>query len=516
MENSKHAGIRIRNLVDDWNPSAIILFVSIRLLCFLYRLLPGRKQDGWRKTTEVHHRNDEAKFIGSMHNLALAPEHHLTDDQARAFIISRLYDVFTMENSLHYALRWKKHACYRIPYDFVDIMEVIFDPELGITSMAFHPDQSKEDPCPADGPERNIIAEGVMRAYNKTRLMADKRRSIELFRLLDVYIDKNTDRKNAGQWRKYAERMLSAAWVHLNQPDSQPGSRIGPHFFHNQKHSGFGLLNIHSSYSCDAGWLDLWMQFSHIGIDGRAASKLQRNIINAFGVADPNMNFPADFMSGEKQFIDQTPGRKFFQGCGFVDLGSVMQYRQQLNDRFGNVLPVSLLIWALARHQLFKEIKFNMPVDLPAEGYMERTVGFVFIKPEKYFKKGNTEASFREYISSIDNQIGGLRRRKNENYYFLQTAVMTPHIVLESMLKYMSAGLYSFTGEMCVTFMDNLEYAIPSLSDNINTIIAISMVTKNNNSITCVSVRSKTDNVKEMLNAVQDVAGKIHDYAGIS
>jgi len=192
-----------------------------------------------------------------------------------------------------------------------------------------------------------------------------------------------------------------------------------------------------------------------------------------------------------------------------------MELKGRLDEMVGNVLPVSLLLWALARHKLFKGVKFNIPVDIPAQGSRERTVGFVFIKPEKYFDGGKEDESFREYITSINEQIKGIRKRQNENYFFLQTAVMTPHAILASMIGYMSSGLYAFTGETCITFMDNIEYAIPSLSDNIRSIIAISLMQGNNNTTACVSIRAKSDIAEAMLMAVAEAAGNINDYVRI-
>jgi len=229
-----------------------------------------------------------------------------------------------------------------------------------------------------------------------------------------------------------------------------------------------------------------------------------------------NINrFPADFMFKDKYHLYKYPDRNVFHGCSFVDFGPLLQLRDKLDEKIGNILPVSLLVWALAKYPLFKGAKFNIPVDIPAQDLKERSVGFVFTKPEKYFKVGKEDESFREYIISFNEQIKGIRRRQNENYYFMQTAVMTPHVILASMIKYMSSGLYAFTGETCVTIMDNLEYAIPSLSDNVESVIAISLIQKNDNTIASVSIRSKSDIAKELLMAVTEVVDGINDFVKI-
>lgn len=514
MKPSKNAKIRLRNLVDDWNYGAIIIYLSTKISIFLYRLLSFENKDGWRKTTEVHHRNDEAKYIGSLHNLAINDKDSANVKDARKIIINKLFDVFKDEPDLHYALKWKTHACIRVPHDIMDLMEVIYNPSGKINELKFYPDQVKASAFLLNDNSVHVLLDRIKVAYNETYLVQDKKRSLLLFRKLNKYLDKNGGKYPKAELSKIINRMLSATWINFNEESGQGDHRMAPYFFTNQKNAGFGLLNIHCRYSV-SGWLDIWMQFSHIGIDGRAASKLQRKIYNAFGTFDPDLDFPKDFMFRENGYTFKYPDRNVFHGCSFVDFGPLLQLKEKLTEKTGSVLPVSILIWALAKHQLFKGVKFNMPVDIPAQDSKERTVGFVFVKPEKYFTGNGEEKSFQEFNSSINEQIKGIRKRQNENYFFLQTAVMTPDAILASLPLYMSSGLYAFTGHTCVTFMENIEYAIPSLSDNINSIIAISLMQKNDNTMACVSVRTRSDIAKEMLSAVAEVTKHINEFVKI-
>ena len=99
------------------------------------------------------------------------------------------------------------------------------------------------------------------------------------------------------------------------------------------------------------------------------------------------------------------------------------------------------------------------------------------------------------------------RTRSGENYYFLESALMVPHWMLILMLKFMRSALYSLTGSVCVTIIDGIEYGIPSLSDNIDSIITVTLPVGANELSGCVSVRSSSDNIKQIFDGVKKVVG---------
>jgi len=505
MKTLKNKRICLKNLVDDWNFSAFILYVSLKLLIFIYRILPNFQKDGWRKTTTVHHRNDEAKYIGSLHNLALQSASALSKNEARKLIIEKLQSVFIIVTDLHYALRWKTNACIRIPYHFSDIIEVSYDTAGTINSLIFHPDIRQPFASSVDDDHKEMLLEEIQKAYNETYLMQDKKRSLQLYRLLHKRIIKRKTRISKNELKSCLERMLSATWISFNEEEADAESRMIPHLFTYRKHAGFGLLNIHCQHSIQFTWMDIWMQFSHIGIDGRAAAKLQGKISSAFGLYDPEMNFPRDFQFHDKFFIYKYPDRNVYHGCSFIDFSTIISVSNMLHEKCGKVLPVALLIWLLAKHPFFENLKFNIPVDIPASDRSERTVGFVFIKPEVFDRKYPKDEAFARFSHSFNEQVKGIRNRQIENYYLMQTSTMVPHKVIDLMLKFLSAGLFAFTGTTCVTLMEGIEYAIPSLSDNVNTIIAISLITKDNNKTACVSVRANTDIAEQILTAIHEV-----------
>lgn len=511
MKTPENKKICLRNLVDNWNFSAFILYVSLKLLIFIYRILPVSQKDGWRKTTEVHHRNDEAKYIGSLHNLAVQVSPALSETEAHSVIIEKLQSVFINVTDLHYALRWRTNACIRIPYHFTDIMEVSYDSEGNVNNLIFHPDIHQPFESSVDDKLKDMLLEEVQKAYNETRLLQDKKRSLKLYRFLHKRVIGLKTRTAKNELITFLERMLSATWISFNEEEADAESRMTPHLFTNQKHAGFGLLNIRCKHDALFKWMDIWMQFSHIGIDGRAAAKLQGRISSAFGLYDPEMSFPGDFKFHNKFFTFKYPDRNVFHGCSFIDFGTILTASNKLSEKHGKVLPVALLIWGLAKQPLFKNLKFNIPVDIPASGLLERTVGFVFINPASFYRKYPEDESFVRFNHSFNEQVKGVRNRQIENYYLMQTATMVPHRIIALMLRYLPAGLFAFTGATCVTLMEGIEYAIPSLSDNIHTIIAVSLITKDNNKTACVSIRADSDIAEQILYEIQETVHNISE-----
>ena len=59
--------------------------------------------------------------------------------------------------------------------------------------------------------------------------------------------------------------------------------------------------------------------------------------------------------------------------------------------------------------------------------------------------------------------------------------------------------------------MEGIEYGIPSLSDNVDSIISISLPVGTDEIAGCVSVRSSSDNIKQIFDSVKKVVEKPPD-----
>ena len=492
--------MRIRNLVEKWNLSALMLFVCVKILLFFYKLSPSRKRDGWRRTTEVYHRTEQAKFIGSMLNLAIDCDRL---SKVRGWIIERLYSVFKDTPEIHCALRWTRSAVMRIPHPYTDFVEARFGPQGELIRTVFYPD--KDHPVV---PHFDHAAAGeLQRAYNRTLHLPDKQRPLALLKQL----------KKTGKNNQCLERMLKASWITFSREAESLEDRLSPHYFTGQKHPGFGAVNIHCRYSPADKWADLWLQVSHVAMDGGPAGKLQFKIRQEFGSRDPEFDFHQAHAKNPESILYKDPEKGVYFGSQSIDFDGIMSARKKLlakyeGDLEGNISPVSLLIWGLARHPQFRGEKFNAPVNIAADGSSEPTVGFVLIRPDVFTNNGHGGDALLAYLREFNRQVRQIRDRKGAQYLFLQSTTMTTPWMNGLVLKLFPSGLRAFAGSTCVTVLRGVEYPIPPLSDNIESMIGVSLPMGNGHNQGCVGTAAFTDTNRQTLNAVRDVAESFHRY----
>jgi hypothetical protein len=491
-------------IVESWSIGAFFLFISIRFLIFQYRLFPRHHSDGWRKTTEVHHRTEQAKYIGSLFNLAVHSTHTKDRKSFIDMVVGLLSEVFRETSETHFALAWKKFAVRRVENNHTDFVYVSFSGNGAINEPELYP--GKEYPLTfVQQPCLKEILLTVQDSYNMTKDLPDKKRPGILRKKILQRLAGNTPGGCSKDNKDLVDRILAATWINFLEVGVGSMERNQPHWFFHQKNSGFGVFNVHCRHSSEYTWADLWVQFSHVGMDGRAAAKLQGRIKKKMGVFNNNMKFPQDFSIPENFTQFRFPGRNVFNGCGFVDFTNFINETNHLSVEHGKILPVALLIWNLARQPFFIGKKFNVPVDVPGNARHDRTVGFVFTKPQYFTDTFSGEEAFRKYLHNFNNQVTGVRTRSGDNYLFLESSLMVPHWVLILMLRYMRSAIYSFTGSVCVTIMEGIEYGIPSLSDNVDAIISISLPVGTDVISGCISIRSSSDNIKPIFDAVKNV-----------
>jgi hypothetical protein len=490
--------------IESRNFGALFLWVCIRVLIFIYKAIPGPLSDGWRKTTEVHHRTEQSKYIGSLFNLSV----HLPGQKNRTTfinkVISLLSGVFSETPETRVSLKWKRFAVVRVRNEYADFTHVSFSGDGAITGLEFHP--GNNFPLAAvQLPALDTILSIVMESYNLTRDLPDKKRpgvlqATALRRTAAISVCSAPDRNSI------LNRVLSSTWINFKDTGIDPAERNLPHWFYNQKNSGFGVFNIHCRHSSDYSHADLWVQFSHSGIDGRAAARLQGRIRKRMELFDETRRFPQDYPIPGNFIQSREMDKEVFCGCGFLDFTGHFVENNTLSREYGKVLPVAQLIWKLATQPPFNGKKFNVPVDVPGNEQHDRTVGFVFIQPKYFTDTYPGGEAFRRYVQNFNEQVASARTRKGYNYLFLESSLMVPHWMLILMLKCMRQAMYSLTGSVCVTIMEGIEYGIPSLSDNIDSIISISIPVGRDDLEGCVSVRSAHDNIKAIFEAVKKAA----------
>jgi hypothetical protein len=143
---------------------------------------------------------------------------------------------------------------------------------------------------------------------------------------------------------------------------------------------------------------------------------------------------------------------------------------------------------------------------------MKPTVGFVLIKPEVFMNNGSGGDALLGYLRAFNRQVRQIRNRRGAHYLFLQSTTMATPWMNGLVLKLFPSGLRAFAGSTCVTVLRGVEYPIPPLSDNIESMIGVSLPMSNEHNQGCVGTAAFSDTNRQMLNAVRDVAENFHRY----
>ena len=102
--------------------------------------------------------------------------------------------------------------------------------------------------------------------------------------------------------------------------------------------------------------------------------------------------------------------------------------RRDLNKRFAkdakqNITSAALFLWKMAQYDVFHDVKFAVPVDLHAASKRDRTLGFVFIRPNTYFDKSKPDRGFFKFQQEFNRQMLAARNRQSDIDHFNKFAI---------------------------------------------------------------------------------------------
>lgn len=284
------------------------------------------------------------------------------------------------------------------------------------------------------------------------------------------------------------------------------GLRFVPPDFVRRTHPGQGVFNI----CCRPGdgFIDLWFQTSHIAVDGGPAAELFQAAARVLGEVEDARTFPSEIPPYELVFPPGEGGRSAALGSAVVDFSRLVEERRSLaaehrTSKLGPVSLVALLVWRLARHPHFKGKKFNIPVNVPATGEQEQTLGFVFTRPSRWI----ADKGFAAYNADFNEQIDLVLKRRSPGYRFMELTSIVPAPLYRLVLKTLPRGLKDLTGHVCVSLVKGADYGFPSLSDNVDEIIAIGDVDlrgPEGRPVAIVGVAAPTDHIGQLQQAVKE------------
>lgn len=200
------------------------------------------------------------------------------------------------------------------------------------------------------------------------------------------------------------------------------------------------------------------------------------------------------------------------QGCVFIDLDALFKAQYDLQEKYGQMHPVCLLVWVLSQHPEFNGTKFNIPIDIPSTNPVDRSVGFVFIRPDSFLKNTSPPLAFANYIQRFNEQAIQVRKRTGDNYLVVESSVLVPAWIMRLMLMIMPGALQEIIGTTNITILEGIECALSSLSDNICDCLVFSIPGIRKPYIGCLGAKAFSKSAKQRLKAVTDILANFESY----
>jgi len=503
--------LKMYKYTDKLSLETLCFFLVVKFLQLLKKHGIKPKEDGWRRVTQTYLRTEESKFALTAFRIV---SNNKTLSLAREDVIKKFAKTLKKYPLTNCQLEWSRFSGKSRPKEYTDIVCAEFNKNGRLEKIKPYLELS--------GSVDIILVKGIIKIYNDTRNIDDKKRPIALKNKLKEWILKHpkyAGQEIRGQAIAIIDRILSATFISFERmPVPVSDERFSMPCFIKHKHPGFGIFNIICRFTYDLNEVDFWVQCSHIPIDGVPVQEILEDIKKQWGLAGKlKLSLPDN---EKKPSFELASTRNADEGIyivkQFIDFRPFLKLRKGLNERYavqakGNVTAAALFMWRLSQYRPFENIKFAVPVDLRAANQRERTLGFVFIRPSVYFDKYKTDKGFIGFQQEFNRQLRAVGKRRSESYKLLESYALVSPCVYASTLKLLPSAVGEFVGTLGITIIKGADIFIGPFSDiHTDGFIAISnfMIPAEDGSRICsVTIKGRKEKIAAYLDVIKEVAG---------
>jgi dihydroflavonol-4-reductase len=495
---------------DKLNPGTLFFFLVVKTLQLLEKAGLRPSEDGWRKTTRCYLRAEHSKFGLAVFGLDFWSDSKSTANKSlnsvKQHIIARLSKFLQEHPQLHWQLKWYRFSAKRENWAYSDIVLAEFDNSGALNRLEPAFDSG------LDFELENALLREIIKAYNRTRNLKDKKRPIILNKILKKRLLRYSERDRTGI---FTNRILSASFLHFETiPDIN--KRYHAPLFIKFKHPGFGFLNILCRLTEDFTEADFWFQLSHIPADGVPMQEVLNDLKRQWGTCQA-LKLPAGGYEKRKAAeLCSTNNHKYgvYHIDDFVDFRPLLKLRRELNKKYtskasGSVTLAALFIWKLAHYSAFDDIKFAVPVDLKATHNRERTLSFVFIRPSIYFDRDSPYGGFLKFQRDFNRQLRNTHKRRSVSYKLLESYALTAPAMYAFTIRCLRRPLCEFVGTVGITIIKKADLFIAPSSDvHTQGFIAISnfLISGEDGSRVCnISIKGPKGKIENYMKAIKEV-----------
>lgn len=528
--------LRMRQLFDRWNPISILFIITLKVLQTARYLGFSTSENGWRKASQVYLRKEYSKFCLATFRLnTLPPSESVSADisKTRQQVVKRLV-IFIKDNAVfHWAINWKRFSATRRHNRYVDIIEADFDRKGELLHITPHFDSQNNRFPRLSKVHRHTLHQQLIRNYNLSIKMRDKKRPITLRKRLTKYINgmPSLSPRTYLEMRHYVKRILNGTFIHFETMPKTSGEELALHRlktpnFMRRKHPGGGLLNILCRFNSNLQECDLWFQYHHIPVDGMPMQEMLKKLKDDWGEAGQFHYPPLSSIAAKPEIFYF--GNKVFRARVFCDFSSVLATRKKLNEKYysemgGAVSFPCLMLWGMTRHECFKQHKFSMPIDTATfenGGLAEdRNITLMFTRPAQYNNPKDPFGSFLKFARAFNQNMFLTRMGKSESHEFLELCAIT-HPLFYSFVKYfMPHALKEIVGTVGITVIRNAEMFVSPMTDlQVDGFLAFGncrIPTMDGKLAGAVSICGSKKHIRQYVPAIQDVTNNFPAYIQI-
>ena len=522
--------VRLRRLVDRWSCSAVAVISIMKLLQSLRRLGLHPREDGFRRLARTFFLSQEAHPCTAVFGLRIAGA-ECTEEIAEAdAVCSRtivlLREFFASRPDMHNCLRWTRLQVRTVRRTAMDLVRAEFTEDGRLTGL--HPYLDPDLPPGDLGPdEEGTVCGALVRAYNTTRLLPDRRRPLALRRVFEREMRalRGTSCTIGIGGQNLADRLLHAIWVDCEVIPAEGAEPGGPRYprrtltppLHQSRGPGTGGFVITAHVHADMRTVDLWFHFHHALFDGAPFAEMLADLERQWGIAEP-LVLPSPAPSPIPRPRTQCSGpagRECWALQDWLDFSPLLAKRESLHTRLAGHLGgegisiVSLLLWGLAHHEAFRDVKFTVALDVPATERRERTIGIAPIRPAVYSRDHDPDTAFVAFNKELTRRIRQTRERRGEFYEMLESIALLPAVTQPFALALLRRGVEECMGTLGISLVRELSIAIPAQNEiHVDGILGLGrfdLPTEDGGRAGIVTVKGPPDKVDGYLLAMREV-----------
>jgi hypothetical protein len=272
------------------------------------------------------------------------------------------------------------------------------------------------------------------------------------------------------------------------------------------------LLNIVARIR-PGGVADLWMRVNHIGMDGVPAQEILARLEAAWGLSE-NVVYPTPQVFSNHCGPRPCCGRdELVEMQVFIDFAPLLHWRKTENARLPQPMTLAAAImWCLARHPAFADLRIGTTVELPAAGSIGRGVGVLVIRPADYFHR---QDGLTHYVREFNRQLELTRRRSSSGYKALEAAALMPPTLSTTLLRRALQSPRAFGSTGLTILRDAKVFGAPmgdiGHAHGFIALGSISLPTSTDRKVGCITIKGPPANISNYPTAIQEAIQRCAD-----